>query len=114
MGASKFSGPMRYARRRPTLALVALALLALDVHAADRTVRGRQRQVRDSTTHDPARRKIVGQAKQSLSNEMVVGDPRGAGAELKVFVEGASSADQAFVLPSSGWRATSIGYKYRD
>src|SRR4030095_834057 len=100
--------------RRVAAVLVVTALAVGSAHAIDRTVRGRQIQVKNPLASNPTLRKLVGQAKESLSNESIVGNPTVAGATLTVFTEGASSANQAFVLPASGWGPVSTGYKYKD
>src|SRR5262245_8148540 len=99
---------------RPLTAVAILTLAAAGAPAADRTIRGRQLQLKDPRPADPTKRKIVGQAKETLSPETIVGDPTVDGATLTVFVDGASPASQPFTLPATGWRAVATGFKYRD
>ena len=98
-----------------------LLLLALPAaHAADQTVRGTSLVVRDGGT--PAKRKIVVKARETATDDTLVGDPTVSGAEVTITVDGASSSNQAFPLPQGlsakqkpFWTGdTASGFKYRD
>ena len=111
---------------RRLLALTAAVPLTLAVwgHAADQTILGKQIQIKDAKPGvDPTKRKIVGQGKEKTSPNTIVGDPTVGGASLFFFTTGATSGNQAFVLPTgtdpaSGkpfWATSgSTGYKYKD
>ncbi len=111
---------------RRLLALTALVplILAVWAHAADQTILGKQIQIKDAKPGvDPTKRKIVGQGKEKMSSNTIVGDPTAGGASLFLFTTGATSGNQAFVLPTgtdpaSGkpfWAPSgSTGYKYKD
>ena len=75
-----------------------LLLVALPAaHAADQTVRGTSLVVRDGGT--PAKRKIVVKARETATDDILVGDPTVSGAEVTITVDGASSSNQVFLLP---------------
>src|SRR5262245_61616817 len=81
--------------------ILALALAAAAAHAAEQRVLGSQRQVKDPTPGvDATKRAVVVRAKERASGDTIVGDPTASGATLTVFVTGASSAGQVFVLPA--------------
>lgn len=109
--------------RDPTWVIIAIVLVAGLGHAADQTVLGKQLLLKDPKPGiDATKRKLVVQAKESSSPDTIVGDPTAAGATLTVFVSGATSTNQVFVLPAgtdpvSGkpfWSATGGGFKYKD
>ena len=88
---------------RRLLTLTALVPLALAVwaHAADQTILGKQIQIKDAKPGvDPTKRKIIGQGKETASANTIVGDPTVGGASLFFFTAGATSGNQAFVLPT--------------
>lgn len=94
--------------------LVVLVLLAAgSVHAADQTVLGKSVSVANPRPTDPTRRALVASGRERQSPNTVVGNPSIAGATVTFFVDGASSANQAFVLPAAGWKAKKSGYQYR-
>ena len=80
--------------------LVALVLLALaaGAQAADQAVLGRKEEVKSLS----AQRRLEGEARETSSNDTIVGDPTTAGAVLTFFAEGATSTIQDFLLPASG------------
>jgi len=100
--------------------LLALLFGATVVHAADQTILGKQLLVKDPGTAQ--KRKVVGKAKEKASPDTLVGDPTVGGATLTVRVDGASSAEQAFVLPQGAstkgkpfWTGDAkAGFKYKD
>src|SRR5262249_15111671 len=62
---------------------------------------------------DPSRRSLATVALEHTSDDTIVGNPSNAGATLTVFTHGASSANQSFVLPASGWHIVNGGFRYR-
>ncbi len=101
-------------RVRSIAVLVVLAVASGGAFAADQTVRGKSLLVKNPNLADPVKRKVVGQAKESASDNFVIGNPVTGGATLAVFADGASSSSQTFTLPAAGWRAVSGGFKYKD
>lgn len=91
---------------------------------ADQTILGRSLVVKDPGT--ASKRKVSSVAKEKASANTIVGNPTlsgsAGGAILTVFVDGASSANQSFVLnqgtTTTGkafWTASgTTGFKYRD
>lgn len=93
------------------------------LHAADQTILGKQLLVKDPKPGvDATKRKIVAQGKEKASGDTIVGDPTVGGATVTVFVEGATSANQVFLLPQGTdpatgkpfWSAAGSGFKYKD
>jgi predicted esterase len=107
---------------RGVLLLGFLALLALpDARAAEQTVRGNTLVIKDSGT--PAKRKITVKAKETASDDSLVGDPTTGGASITVIAEGATPSSQTFPLPAgtspttqkSFWAGDPVkGFTYRD
>src|SRR5262245_9727796 len=96
------------------LASLLLALVDPPAHAADQAVLGAQFQVPDPRPGtDPSRRKLATTALERASDDTVVGNPLNGGATLTVFTQGASSANQSFVLPAAGWGIVNGGFRYR-
>ncbi len=108
-----------------TRGLLLVGLLVLPVlppaHAADQTVRGTTLIVKDPGT--PAKRKITVKAKETASDDTLVGDPTIDGATVTISVDGATSSNQAFVLPAGispakqkpFWTGDAVkGFKYKD
>jgi hypothetical protein len=89
---------------RPIVLCAALVVASGSALAADQTVRGRSAQVKNPNPADQSKRKIVAQAKESASDNTVLGDPVAGGATLAIFADGATATSQTFVLPASGWR----------
>src|SRR5262249_39086848 len=116
---------------RETWKLVALAggiaFAASLAYAADQTILGKSRTVKDPTAGvDPLKRSIKGSAKEKGSSSPLVGNPTLAGsaggALLDIFANGTHPTSQEFPLPqgvsSTGkpfWSASgSTGFKYKD
>ena len=99
-----------------------LVLSVLPVaHAADQTVRGATFIVKDPGT--AAKRKITVKAKESASDDTLVGDPTAGGATITISATGASSSSQTFTLPAGisptkqkpFWTGDALkGFKYKD
>jgi len=108
-----------------TRRLLLAALLALPVapaaRAADQAVLGRVLVIRNPST--PEKRKITVTAKETASDDALVGDPVVAGASVTVTANGASPASQTFPLPAGTsaitgrafWTGDLVkGFEYRD
>src|SRR5262245_54908298 len=80
-----------------TRILVSFLLGTTLAYAADQTILGTQLVVKDPST--PAKRTIVGMAKESASPNTIVGDPTVDGATLTVRAEGMNPTQQTFALP---------------
>ena len=96
---------------------ILLAVLSLTslVYAADQTILGKKLQVKDPKPGlDATKRSIIGEGKEKLSPNTVVGDPTAMGATLTVFADGTTSGTQTFALPAALWTATKTGFKYKD
>lgn len=107
--------------RHGLLLLGVLVLPMLPVaHAADQTVRGTTLVVKDSGT--PAKRKITVKAKETASDDTLVGDPTIGGATVTITANGASPSSQTFTLPNGisarqkpFWTGDTVkGFKYKD
>ncbi len=108
-----------------TYGLLALALLVLPIasaaQAAEQTVRGSTLIIQDGGT--PARRRITVKAKETASDDTLVGDPTTGGATVTITGNGGMPSSQTFTLPA-GLSATKLkpfwtgdavkGFKYRD
>jgi hypothetical protein len=105
--------------------LVLASILAFSggiaAHAADQTILGNQLLVKDPST--PAKRKVVGKAKEAGSPNTIVGDPTMGGGVLVISVTGGTPTTQTFPLPQavSGitgktfWTGDAVkGFKYKD
>lgn len=99
-----------------------LACAALDVaHAADQTIRGTSLVIKDRST--PTRRKIVVKAKETQSDDTIVGDPVADGAMVTITASGGTPSAETYPLPT-GTSPTTLepfwtgdltkGFKYRD
>jgi predicted esterase len=107
---------------RGLLLLGVIVLPALSVaHAADQTVRGNTLVVKNPGT--AAKRKITVKAKETASDNTLVGDPTTGGATVTVTVNGVAPSSQTFTLPASVspttqkpfWTGDTVkGFKYRD
>ena len=110
-----------------TTMAVGVALAVGGARAAEQTILGNVFVVKDSSLGaDPTKRVVKGKGKETGSPNGLVGNPTLAGsaggAVLQLFAFGASSSNQAFVLPQgtslSGkpfWSvAGNVGYKYSD
>lgn len=104
-------------------ALVLLAGLAGVAFTADQTILGKTFLLKNPGA--PTQRKVQASAKEKGSPNTIVGNPTLAGMNgggiLEIFVDGASSSNQAFVLNQGTaptgkpyWTATSTGFKYKD
>jgi predicted esterase len=91
------------------------------VHAADQTVRGNALVVKDSGA--AAKRKITVKAKETASDDTLVGDPTTSGATVTISVAGGTPSSQTFTLPAGVSPRThkpfwtgdaSKGFKYKD
>jgi hypothetical protein len=104
------------------LLAVLLVLPALpSAHAADQTVLGSQFVVKDPST--PDRRKITVKAKETASDDAIVGDPVANGASVTITANGASPSEETYGLPTGlsasnqkpFWSGDPVkGFKYRD
>jgi hypothetical protein len=104
------------------LSLAALALgLPLSSYAVDQTVLGNQLAIKAST--DLVKRKVIVKAKETTSDDAIVGNPIANGATLEVRATGGTPTSQSFMLttgtsPSTGkpfWSGDAVkGYKYKD
>jgi hypothetical protein len=84
---------------RGLLLLAFLVLPALPVaHAADQTVLGSTLVVKDPGT--PAKRKITVKAKETASDDTLVGDPTTGGATVTITATGGTPSSQTFTLPA--------------
>src|SRR5882724_3121839 len=84
---------------RPTtmLAIGSLCLLAAGMaRAADQTILGSLLLVKNPST--PAKRKIVGKAKEPGSPNTIVGNPTVGGGTLTIRADGGTSTTQSFTL----------------
>ena len=110
---------------RATIAVViGFAIVAPSAHAAEQLILGRVFALEDPVPQNPNRRGLGFAALDRAAT--LVGDPAVNGATLDVMVEGASSANQAFVVPPGafqepngpGWKSRVRGaralFVYRD
>jgi acetyl esterase/lipase len=107
-------------RSRLLVALLALSSVPV-VHAADQTVRGSALTVKNPSTS--TQRKITVKAKETASDDTLVGDPVANGATATITVNGATPGVETYALPA-GTSATNLkpfwtgdpvkGFKYRD
>src|SRR6185503_18631219 len=90
-------------------------------HAADQAVLGTSLIVKNPSTAD--RRKIVVKAKESASDDTLVGDPTVSGATVTVTANGANPTDETYPLPAGTspttsklfWTGDAIkGFSYKD
>jgi len=96
-----------------------VALLGLSVglvYAANQTILGKQGLIKDPKPGvDATKRRLVGGAREVGSPNVIVGNPMVGGAVITFFGIGATSSNQAFVLPPSKWSPSgTTGYKYKD
>ncbi len=107
---------------RGLLLLAFLVLPALPLaHSADQTVRGNTLVVKDPGTS--AKRKITVKAKETASDDTLVGDPTTSGATVTITANGATPTSQTFTLPAGVsaitqklfWSGDAVkGFKYKD
>src|SRR6185503_5316658 len=83
-------------------------------HAADQTVRGSALIVKNPSA--AANRKITVKAKETASDDTLVGDPVTNGATVTVTVNGASPSLETYTLPAgASWSGDTVkGFKYSD
>jgi acetyl esterase/lipase len=83
-------------------------------HAADQTVLGSALIVKNPST--AAKRKITVKAKETESDDTLVGDPAANGATVTVTVNGATPSVETYTLPAGvGWSGDPVkGFKYGD
>ncbi len=99
-------------KRRFTTAVALLALSAGAAYAADQLVLGK---LYLSKNPPSGKRKVLCFAKESTTDNTVVGDPTTTGATLEIVSHGTTGSDQTLTLPSSGWKPIgTIGFKYTD
>jgi len=108
--------------RHVLLLLGVLSLPLLPVaHAADQTVLGNVFVVKDSGT--PAKRKITVKAKETATDNTLVGDPTTGGATVTITASGVTPSSQKFTLPAGVsptnqkpfWTGDGVkGFKYKD
>jgi hypothetical protein len=115
---------MKKAGRYLSMSLALLLVLGGVAFTADQTILGRSLVVKDPGAAN--KRKVTNVAKEKQSLNTIVGNPTlsgsAGGAILTIFVDGASSANQSFVLNQgtsttgkSFWTtAGTTGFKYRD
>jgi hypothetical protein len=98
------------------VSIIALAGFAVGLaYAADQTILGKQEQVKDPKPGvDATKRKLIGQAKEKVSPNTIVGNPTVTGASIEFFATGTTSTSQTFPLPAGNWKASSTGFKYKD
>jgi acetyl esterase/lipase len=103
------------------LLLAVLLVLPPLAQAADQTVRGTQLVIKNPST--PERRKITVKAKESGSDNTVVGNPASAGATVTITANGGSPSEDTYALPAGTspttqkpfWNGDSAkGFKYHD
>jgi acetyl esterase/lipase len=105
--------------------LLLIALLVLPAvpaaRAADQTVLGSQLVVKNPS--GPEKRKITVKAKESASDNTIVGDPTVSGATVTITANGATSTEETYALPAGTspsnqkpyWSGDPVkGFKYRD
>jgi acetyl esterase/lipase len=108
---------------RPRLALGALLVLAslVPARAADQTVQGTQLVIKDPST--PDKRKITVKAKETASDDTIVGDPAVDGASVTITANGTNPSTDTYALPGGTSPTThkpywsgdaSTGFKYTD
>jgi predicted esterase len=106
--------------RRLLLAL-ALVFAVSPAHAADQTVLGKDLTVKNPGP--PERRMVTIKAKESSSDNTLVGDPVANGASLTVTLTGVTSSSDTYALPAGNsvangkpfWTGDAVkGFKYRD
>jgi hypothetical protein len=106
--------------RRLLLAAVLVVVFPLHAHASDQTVLGKQILVKDPST--PDKRKIILQAKETATDNTLVGDPTSGGATLSISVYGGTTSAQVFTMPAGNnakgkpfWTGDATkGFKYKD
>ena len=99
--------------RRLLLAVLCLVPVASRALAADQTIRGRELVVKNRST--PDKRKVIVRAKESASDDTLVGDPRFNGAVLTVHANGDTPSTETFNLPAASWTGDAItGFRYKD
>lgn len=102
--------------------LLALALVPVPAaHAADQTVLGSSMVLKNPST--PEKRKVTVKAKESASDDTLIGDPTAAGATVTIDAEGGSPTTQTFALPAGTspttgkpfWTGDALrGFTYKD
>jgi len=106
--------------RRLLVGLLVLSTFSV-AHTADQTVRGSQLIVKDPST--PERRKITVKAKETASDDTLVGDPVAGGATVTITANGAMPSGETYPLPAGTsptnqkpfWTGDPLkGFKYRD
>lgn len=101
-------------QRARWVAILASASLSAGLVRADQTIVGKQFLVKDpKPLVDATKRKVVIQAKEAASPDVILGNPTVGGATLHVLVYG-PPFHVFFSLPPAYWQASSTGYKYKD
>jgi predicted esterase len=90
-------------------------------HAADQTVLGSQLVIKDPSTG--AKRKILVKAKETASDDTLVGDPVTSGATVTITADGGTPTSETYGLPTGAspstlrpfWSGDAVkGFKYKD
>lgn len=90
-------------------------------HAADQTVLGRDLTVKNPST--PDKRSVVVKAKETATDDTLVGNPVANGASVTITLDGTTSSSGAFVLPAGTsaitgkpfWSGDAVkGFTYKD
>ncbi len=100
--------------------LLVLPALHTAANAADQIVHGSQLVIKDPST--PDRRKITVKAKETASDDTLVGDPIGNGAVVTISADGGTPSVETYALPAGTgaagqpfWTGDSVkGFRYRD
>ena len=107
-------------RRLPLVALLVLSLQPI-ARAADQTVLGNVLIVKDPST--PDKRKITVRAKETATDDSLVGDPAADGATVTVTANGGTPSSETYDLPAATspttgkafWTGDAVkGFKYSD
>jgi hypothetical protein len=89
-----------------TIAILAAVVASIPPTFADQAILGHRLEVRDPKPGvDPTKRKVVLSGKETLSPDVIVGDPSQTGAELAFFLAASGTGDtQYFFLPRQAGR----------
>src|SRR2546428_5587603 len=103
--------------RRAALTVALVSLASASAYAATQMVKGKKFAVKSSSSTDPTKPKVTGQALEKPTDDTLVGDPTANGdSTLRVIVNGPShNYDQTFTLKQVGWRKIStLGFQYSN
>jgi len=113
-------GGLEMPRRVPLVGLFVLSLLTV-ARAADQTVLGSALNIKNPGT--PDKRRITITAKETATDDTIVGNPTVDGATVTITAEGAAASNEAFALPAGTsplrgkpfWTGDAVkGFKYAD